>query len=74
MLEQCWGPQPNNRPTTEDVLRRLEMFSNSSESPSPEVDEGMEMNGDDWDSTSNFSGVSNGTSGANYPVSSDSSE
>jgi hypothetical protein len=74
MLEQCWGSQPNDRPTIEDVLRCLEMFSNSSEPSSLEVDEGMEGDGDDWDSTNGSSGVSNGTSGASSPMSSDLSE
>jgi serine/threonine protein kinase len=74
MLEQCWGSQPNNRPTIEDVLQRLEMFSNSSEPCSLEVDGEVERDGDDWDSTNGFSGVSGGTSGANSPASSDLSE
>ena len=74
MLEQCWGSQPNNRPTIEDVLRRLEIFSNSSEPSSPEVDEGVDRDGDDWDSTNSSSGVPNWTSGANSPASSDLSE
>ena len=74
MLEQCWGSQPNNRPTIGEVLRCLEMFSNSSEPFSPEVDEGVERDVDDWDSTNGSPGVSNRTSGANSPASSDLSE
>ena len=38
MLELCWSPQPNNRPSIEDVLRCLEMVSNSSELHSPGAD------------------------------------
>jgi serine/threonine protein kinase len=53
MLERCWDSQPSVRPTIEDVLRCLEMFSNLSEPPSPETD------GGDWDSTNGSSGVSN---------------
>ena len=62
LLEQCWVSQPNHRPTIEDVLRYLEELSNSSEPPSPEVDEMMETDGDDGDSTNGSSGVSNGAS------------
>jgi serine/threonine protein kinase len=74
MLEQCWGSQPNHRPTIEDVLRNLEVLSNSSDPPSPEVDEGMEMDGDDWDSKKCSPGSSNGGSGARTPTSSGLSE
>ena len=38
MLELCWKPQPNSRPSIEDVLRYLEMVSNPSELRSPGVD------------------------------------
>ena len=54
-LELCWTPQPNARPSIENVLQCLEMVSNSSEPPSPEVDEEMgededeDEDGDDWD-------------------------
>ena len=74
MLEQCWGPQPNNRPTIEDVLRCLEMFSNSSEPSSPEMDEGMEGDDDDWNSTNGSSGISNGMNSTSSPPLSDWSE
>ena len=70
LLEQCWVSQPSHRPTIEDVLRHLEELSNSSEPPSPAVDE-METDGDDGDSTNGSSGVSNG---ASTPTSSDLSE
>jgi serine/threonine protein kinase len=65
MLERCWESQPNNRPTIEDVLRCL-VFSNFSEPPSLEVDEGMQEDGDDRDSTS---GSSDGTSDASTTTS-----
>ena len=74
MLEQCWGSQPNHRPTIGDVLQYLEVLSNASEPPSPEVDGGMEMDGDDWDTTNGSPGVSNRGSGASTPTSSDLSE
>ena len=74
-MEQCWGSQPNNRPTIEDVLQHLEALSNLPESCSPKVDEGMEVDSDDRDSTnSSSSGVSNGWSIACTPTSSDLSE
>ena len=39
MLELCWTSHPNDRPTVEDVLQRLEMVQNSSEPLSPGMDE-----------------------------------
>jgi hypothetical protein len=74
ILEQCWGSQPNNRPTVEDVLHHLEALSNLPESCSPKVDEGMEVDSDDGDSTNSSSGVSNGGGIASTPTSSDLSE
>jgi hypothetical protein len=62
MLEQCWGSQPSNRPTIEDVLRCLETFSNLSEPPSPEVGEGVETDGDCGDSVNGSSGGMSGAS------------
>ena len=55
MLEHCWAAKPNDRPSIEDVLRRLEMASNSSEPPS-RAGEGMDEGGDDWDSATTSSG------------------
>ena len=53
MLEMCWEPQPNNRPSIEGVLQCLEVVSSLLEPPSPgvgdEVGEGDEDNGDDED-------------------------
>jgi serine/threonine protein kinase len=71
MLERCWKPQPSDRPTIEDVLHCLEMFSHLSELPSPEADEGMGTDGDDWNSTNSSSGVSNGASGVSAATSFD---
>jgi len=42
MLERCWASQPTDRPSIEDVLLRLEGVSDSSEPPSPVMDEEME--------------------------------
>ena len=53
MLELCWAPQPDTRPSIEDVLRCLERSSQSGESSSGnhgEVDEGG-----GWDSGSDSS-------------------
>ena len=55
MLEQCWASKPNDRPSIEDVLRRLEVASNSSEPPSG-ASEGMDEGGDDWGSATDSSG------------------
>ena len=67
VLEQCWRPQPNGRPTIEGVLRYLEIFSHLPE-PSPEVGEGMETGGDHGDSKTGSSG---GMSGAGTAASFD---
>ena len=63
MLELCWASQPSSRPSIEEVLRGLEAVSNSSEQPSPGVDEELEEDGDDWDLESSSSGIPNGMSG-----------
>ena len=64
MLELCWAPQPNDRPSIEDILQCLEMVSNLSEPPSPRLGEEMEKDDDDWDSTSDdSSGVLDRTNG-----------
>lgn len=61
MLEKCWASEPSNRPSIQDVLQCLERVSNSSESPSPGVDEAQEVeveeSGDDWGSTTDSSGT-----------------
>ena len=63
LLEQCWASQSNDRPSIADVLRCLEMVSNSSEPHSPGTDEEMEEDSDDWDSESGSSDALNGTGG-----------
>jgi len=55
MLEQCWAPQPTNRPDIDDIRLCLETFLNSSEPPYLEVDEEMDEGDGDWDSTNSFS-------------------
>ena len=56
MLERCWVPEPDNRPSIEDVLQCLGMASNLSEPPSPGVGGGMDADGDDRDSETSTSG------------------
>jgi hypothetical protein len=63
LLEQCWTPQPNDRPSIEDVLQRLEVVSNLSEPHSPWVEEEAEEDSGDWHSASSMSDVPNGASG-----------
>jgi len=55
MLESCWAPQPNDRPSVEDVLQCLEAVSISSEAPSG-VD-GKTEGYSDWDSASSLPSV-----------------
>ena len=59
MLGQCWRYQPNDRPSIEDVLQCLEVASPLWKPHSPEADEEMEKDGDNWDSSNGYSGVSN---------------
>ena len=47
MLTLCWAPQPDNRPTIEDVFQCLEAVGTLSGPPSPGVDEDTESGGDD---------------------------
>jgi len=54
MLELCWIPQPNARPSIENVLQCLERVSRFSEPPSPGID-GRVNAGGGWDSTSDSS-------------------
>ena len=67
MLELCWTPQPDYRPSIEDVLRCLEMTSNLSEPPSPGVDDGTDEDededDDDWEPPTSSPGVPNRTDG-----------
>ena len=45
MMEWCWTPQPNERPSIEEVLEFLEMCSNSPSPPCARVDRTEEMPG-----------------------------
>jgi serine/threonine protein kinase len=49
MLKLCWTPQPNNRPSIDDVLQCLEGVRTLSEPPSPGADEETESDGDNLD-------------------------
>jgi serine/threonine protein kinase len=51
MLTLCWAPQPDNRPTIEDVFQCLKEVETLLKTPSPEVDEDMGSNGDDGDTS-----------------------
>ena len=62
MLELCWKPQPNDRPSIEDILQCLEVVSTLPEPASPGVGEEMDEDSDDWDSTTGSSGILNWTS------------
>ena len=64
MLETCWAFQPNNRPSIEDVLQRLESVSTPLETPYFGVSKETEEGGGDLDeSAQGFSGVPNEMSG-----------
>jgi len=47
MLELCWTPEPNNRPSIEDVLQCLQGALDLPEPLSPWVDEPMEVDSND---------------------------
>ena len=55
MLGLCWAPQPDARPSVEEVLQYLERPPQSLETPLG-IDEDMDE-GDDWDSASDSSGM-----------------
>ena len=59
MLNLCWAPQPKSRPSIEAILECLEQVSGAWEPPSLQVEEGVEMNQDDWDfiTVSDSSGI-----------------
>ena len=64
MLETCWALQPNNRPSIEDVLNRMDTVSISLGSPSPGASEEMEKDDDGRDeSARGSSGIPNEMSG-----------
>jgi len=52
MLELCWTPRPDIRPSVEDILHCLERTSQPWETPP-----GVNGEGDDWDSESDPSGT-----------------
>ena len=56
MLELCWEPQPEARPSIEDVLHRLESSSQPGESPASGLDGELDE-GDGWYSGSDSSGT-----------------
>ena len=56
VLEQCWAPKPNDRPSIEDVLQCLKMASTSPGPSSPTTDEGTDDDDDDWDPPTSSSG------------------
>jgi len=56
MLELCWMPQPNDRPSIEAVLQCLEVTPSPTEHPSPRMDEGKDEGDDGWDSATSSSG------------------
>ena len=47
----CWETQPGSRPSIEAVLECLERVSRTWMPPSPQADEDVEMDEDDWDLT-----------------------
>ena len=50
-LNLCWATQPGSRPSIEVVLACLERASRVWKPPSPQMDEDVEMEDDDWDLT-----------------------
>ena len=56
MLELCWTPQSDSRPSIEDVLQCLVTVSNLPTLPSPGTDEETE-DIDDWESEDSSSGL-----------------
>ena len=47
MLELCWSPKPESRPTIKTILERLEQASTAWKSLSPSVDDVIQMDADD---------------------------
>ena len=60
MLELCWTPQPNGRPSIEDVLQCLEGVLDPSEPLSAWADEGTDTDSEDWDPVGDSSGIFSG--------------
>ena len=61
VLERCWAPNPNNRPSVEGILQCLEMAQNLSEPPL-RADGELEEDGDESDSTTDSSDIVTWTS------------
>ena len=51
MLNLCWATQPESRPSIEAVLECLGQVPSTWEPPSPQAEEGADINEDDWDFT-----------------------
>jgi len=63
MLERCWAPGPNDRPSIETVLQFLEIIPSLPGPSLPGADEEVEEDDDYSDSTTDSSGTPNWTSG-----------
>ena len=50
-VELCWETRPETRPSIQAVLERLERASRDWKPPSPQMDEDVEIDEDDWDLT-----------------------
>jgi len=57
-LNRCWAAQPESRPSIAAVLDCLERISRAPESPSPQADQGLETDKDDWNVTNDSYGKS----------------
>ena len=53
VLETCWAPHPNDRPSIEGVLQCLRMVPSTLDQPSPGMDRETEDD-DDWDSGNEY--------------------
>ena len=51
ILQICWDTQPGARPSIEVVLECLKRVSRTWKPPSPQLNEDVEMDEDDWDLT-----------------------
>jgi hypothetical protein len=57
MLQKCWSPEPNDRPSVEEVLRCLEQAPNPLPSPPPRVEDDVRDSGGYLDSPSHSTGT-----------------
>ena len=69
MLEMCWALEPNDRPSVDGVLQRLEDISNFSEPLSPGTDEEIDY---DHGSSTGFSSSSSSSGYQSLPPGADS--